>query len=121
MATMTRGKRAALAARAVQDSSGEDLFAYIARVSGGFEPGLYRRVVGAANALKEGDEIVGVSAEDEAARAGARRLLGRTRIAAIDAHPLFEDDLYRRILEARDGEAAERTAAWTLDALKAFL
>ena len=41
---------------------GEDIFAYIRRVKGGFDSTLYMQILGAANAFKEGDEIVGVAA-----------------------------------------------------------
>ena len=44
---------------------GEDLFSYIQRVKGGFDPRLYRQILGAANAFKEGDQFIGVAATDE--------------------------------------------------------
>ncbi len=103
------------------DVDGEDLFSSIVRTAGRFDPDLYRRLVGAANEFKEGDAIVGVAAQDEAARKAARRLLERTALGAIDAHPLFEDPLYARILAARDSLAAARTADWTLGKLRRFL
>ena len=77
----------------VRDLAGEDVFAFVQRVAGGFDPDLYRRVVGAANPFKEGDRIVGVAARDEAEREAARRLLGRTRIGDLEANPLFRDGL----------------------------
>jgi len=39
---------------------GEDIFAYINRVKGSFNQTLYRQVIGASNAFKEGDETIGV-------------------------------------------------------------
>ncbi len=99
----------------------EDLTGFVERTAGHFDIDVYRRMVGAANPFKEGDGIVGVAAPDEAIRQLARRLLSRTSLGRIDAHPLFEDDLYRRTLEARDAEATARTIGWTLGQLHGFL
>lgn len=100
---------------------GEDLFGYIRRKTGGFDQALYQRVIGAANEYKEGDEILGVSAADEASRQNARRLLSNTRIGELHMRPLFSDDLYARLLTTVDAQAAQRTAGWTLEELRAFL
>ena len=35
--------------------TGEDVFAYVQRKRGAFEPNLYRQILGAANEFKEGD------------------------------------------------------------------
>lgn len=102
-------------------AAGEDLFGFVERTAGRFDADVYRRMVGAANPFKEGDAIVGVAAPDEATRDLARLLLSRTSLGALDAHPLFEDDLYRRTLEARDAGATARTAGWTLGQLRSFL
>ncbi len=63
----------------------EDVFAYVRRVRGAFEPRLYQQVVGAANELKEGDVTIGVAAADEASRRNARALLAHTRLGDLDA------------------------------------
>lgn len=105
----------------IGDRTGEDLFGFVDRTAGRFDVDVYRRMVGAANPFKEGDAIVDVAAPDEATRQLARRLLGRTTLGALDAHPLFEDDLYRRTLEARDAAATAQTAGWTLGRLRGFL
>jgi ethanolamine ammonia-lyase large subunit len=102
-------------------NAGEELFAFIEKSSGRFDAEIYRRLVGAANPFKEGDAILGVAAPDEATRQQARRLLAGTTLAALDAHPLFDDDLYRRTLLTRDAVASARTAGWTLGELKSFL
>jgi ethanolamine ammonia-lyase large subunit len=88
-------------------ASAPDLFSHMREVAGGFDPELYRRLVGAANPFKEGDRIVGVAAASEAARAQARALLGRTRVGELEAHPLFPDPIYDAIL--RDLEPFRRT------------
>lgn len=100
---------------------GEDLFAFMNRTTGRFDRPLYQRLVGAANDFKEGDRILGVAAENEAARANARLLLSRTTIGDIQAHPLFEDALYRRLLGSLPAEVASKTARMTLGEFKALL
>ena len=54
---------------------GEDIFAYLLRTSGRFEAARYKQILGAANPFKEGDQIVGVAAADEASCSRARSLL----------------------------------------------
>lgn len=101
--------------------SGEDVFTYINRQQGGFDLRLYRQIVGAANAYKEGDEALGVAAADERSRANARLLLSRTRLGALRARPLFVDELFELIEQSVDAAAAEPLAGWTLGQLKAYL
>jgi ethanolamine ammonia-lyase large subunit len=72
---------------------GEDVFAYIGRVKGGFDQTLYRQVIGAANDFKEGDQAIGVTAADEVTRSNARVLLANTKIKDLHEHPLLVDDL----------------------------
>ena len=72
----------------------EDIFAYISRVSGGFDLKLYKQLVGAANEFKEGDEIAGIAAPDGAARKMARGLIENTLLSDVFAHPLFQDEQY---------------------------
>jgi ethanolamine ammonia-lyase large subunit len=100
---------------------GEDVFAYVRRLTGRFDRMLYQQIVGAANEFKEGDQILGVAAADPASRAQARQLLSHTRIGDLDAHPLFEDDLYRRLQQDVNADAAKTVAAWTLGQLRRFL
>src|SRR5690606_20750343 len=59
---------------------GEDLFAYMDRIRGGFDQTFYRQLVGAANEYKEGDEAAGIAAADAKSRANARLLLSNTRL-----------------------------------------
>ena len=100
---------------------GEDVFAYIARVKGDFDQTFYQQVIGAANAFKEGDQAVGVAAEDETTRKNARTLLSNTKIKDLYAHPLFVDDLQKLILETTDQFQYEKTKDWTMGQLKTFL
>lgn len=51
---------------------GEDVFAYISRIKGGFDETTYRQVLGCANAFKEGDQTIGVVAENDTSRTNAR-------------------------------------------------
>lgn len=100
---------------------GEDLFAYVTRIQGDFDQGLYQKVIGAANPYKEGDEAIGVAAKDDKTRVNARMLLANTSIADIHAHPLFEDDLQKLIWETTDKQAYEKVKDWSLGELKNYL
>jgi len=101
--------------------SGEDVFAYIARVKGSFDLGFYQQVIGAANDFKEGDQTIGVGAADEATRKNARTLLTNTRIEDLYARPLFEDDLQRLIWQTVDQAQYAKVKDWTMGQLKQFL
>lgn len=72
----------------------EDIFTYISRVSGGFDLKLYKKLVGAANEFKEGDEIAGIAAPDETARKMARNLIANTLLSDVIEQPLFRDEQY---------------------------
>ncbi len=99
----------------------EDLFAYLDRRFGGFDGEAYRRVLGAANAFKEGDEAEGVAAPDDSTREIARELLAKTRISDLLAHPVFEDEVSRYAASVVDRSVAERLADWTVGQLAEFL
>ncbi|WP_224245140.1 ethanolamine ammonia-lyase subunit EutB [Hyalangium gracile] len=114
-----RGLEHGVSIRDVQPE--EDVFSWLQRVHGGFELPRYQQVLGAANAYKEGDEAIGVAAADEASRENARKLLARTRLGALHAHPPLEDRLFAFMLEAIDAEARAETADWTVGQLKDFL
>ncbi len=111
---------------------GEDVFGFIRRQRGRYDAGLYARILGAANAFKEGDAIVGVAAADEASRRNARALLANTRLADIDAQPLHADGLFqfisagpsehaRETISESNVQAGKRPADQTLDQLKHLL
>ncbi|WP_145314046.1 ethanolamine ammonia-lyase subunit EutB [Gimesia fumaroli] len=100
---------------------GEDLFAYIERVKGAFDPTLYRQVLGAANEFKEGDQMIGVAAIDDQSRDNARQLIERTRIQDLNAHPVFEDELHQMIVKGQSPEAHDRAAKMTVGELKQLL
>ncbi len=72
----------------------EDIFTYIRRITGGFDIRLYKQLVGAANEFKEGDEIAGIAAANEAARKIARDLIANTLMSEVFEHPLFKDEQY---------------------------
>ncbi|WP_164016576.1 ethanolamine ammonia-lyase subunit EutB [Pyxidicoccus trucidator] len=100
---------------------GEDVFGYVQRLKGGFDETLYKQVLGAANAFKEGDALVGVAASDDASRVNARQLLENTRLVDLGAHPLHQDGLHALLVETEDRVAASSTADWTLGRLKQSL
>ncbi len=72
----------------------EDIFTYIRRITGGFDISLYKRLVGAANDFKEGDQIAGIAAANEAARSSARTLIANTLLSDVFVHPIFKDEQY---------------------------
>lgn len=110
-----------LQARLLTTKPEEDLFAFMKRTAGKFDRTTYQQLIGAANAFKEGDQILGVAAADEASRAQARRLLSNTRLGDILKHPLFDDRLYSRLLENLSPDAVKKTSPMTLGELKEFL
>lgn len=77
--------------------------------------------IGAANAFKEGDAIIGVAAKDDEHRKVARMLLANTRLYQIDANPIFSDDLHRAIISSIDETVAATLRDWTLGALRHYL
>jgi ethanolamine ammonia-lyase large subunit len=99
----------------------EDLVAYVHRIAGGWDIGLYRRVLGAANEYKEGDEIIGVCAKTPAERTLARRLLEQTTLGQIDAHPPFEDRMLEVVRGGQRSIQTKQIQGWTLGQLKTFL
>lgn len=101
--------------------TGEDVFGYIIRQKGSFDATLYRQILGAANAFKEGDQAIGVGAADESSRANARLLLGNTKLKDLDAQPLLSDEQYGLIQQSTDRAAQEQISGWTLARLRTFL
>lgn len=99
----------------------EDVFAYVSRIKGGFDQTAYQQVIGAANAFKEGDQAIGVGADDEASRENARALLAKTKIRDLYEHPLFDDDLQRLIWQTTDQGQYEQLKDWTMGQLREFL
>src|SRR5258705_8703744 len=70
----------------VDAKDGEDIFAWLSRVHGGYDVVKYRQVLGAANPFKEGDEAQGLAAADDDSRENSRRLLAATSIGSLLAH-----------------------------------
>lgn len=81
----------------------------------------YKQIVGAANAFKEGDETIGVAADDERSRENARKLLANTKIKYIHENILFKDDVQKLIWETVDLTQYEKVKDWTIGELKEFL
>jgi ethanolamine ammonia-lyase large subunit len=99
--------------------TGEDVFAYINRVNKSFDVKIYREILGAANAFKEGDEIAGLSAKDETSRGLARQLLSHTKIGDIQKHDVYNDEQYKWIRASIKHNSA--LDEWTLGDLKTFI
>lgn len=117
----TRAPLPALAAQAAPPLGRESLPAYVARTQPGEAAVAYTRLLGAANAFKEGDEIVGVAAPDEATRSLARQLLANTTLGEIDAHAPHRDELWQLLEQTRDEAVYRSIRSMTLADLKAFL
>ena len=100
---------------------GENLVDWIHRVRGEWDEELYKKMLGAANDFKEGDEIVGVSAATEALRIQSRELLANTTLAQIDELSPERDELFHFIGDAVDAAIQTRIGAMTLGDLKRFL
>ncbi len=100
---------------------GEDLFAYIDRINGGFDQTTYQQVIGAANEFKEGDEAIGVAAANQTTRDNARALLASTKIGDLYRRPLFHDALQQLIWQTTDQAQYAQVKDWTMGQLKAFL
>jgi ethanolamine ammonia-lyase large subunit len=100
---------------------GEDVFDYVSRINGQFDQTLYQQVVGAANSFKEGDEAIGVAADNDATRENARKLLANTKIKDLMAKPLFVDAQYDLITNTTDMAQYNKVRDWTLGELKDFL
>jgi ethanolamine ammonia-lyase large subunit len=100
---------------------GEDVFAYMQRTKGGFDETLYRQLLGASNAFKEGDVGIGVAAANEPSRNNARQLLANTKIKDLDAHPLILDDLYKLIQQTMSSAAQAMIGPWTVGELRSYL
>jgi ethanolamine ammonia-lyase large subunit len=100
---------------------GEDVFAYVNRVKGGFDQTLYQQIIGAANPYKEGDEAAGLAADDDTSRSRARELLANTKIGDLAAHPLFADNQQKLIWATTDEAQAKKVSGWTMAQLKSFI
>jgi ethanolamine ammonia-lyase large subunit len=107
---------------ALAESDGEpDITQFVLAASGEWDPKLYARVLGAANAFKEGDVAVGLAADSEQQRLHARRLLAATKLGEIDARPLLNDRMFRALRASVDKRVQARCADWTFGDLKRFL
>ena len=121
-ATFASKAASATEAIVIKDTKpGEDVFAYITRVKGGFDQTLYQQVIGASNAFKEGDQTIGVGAADEATRQQARSLLANTKIKDLYEHPLLVDDLQKLIWQSTNQAQYKKVKDWTMADLKVFL
>ncbi|MBK8262340.1 MAG: ethanolamine ammonia-lyase subunit EutB [Nannocystis sp.] len=100
---------------------GEDIFAYITRVRGGFDQTFYKAIIGAANEYKEGDEALGIHALDQKTRDNARVLLGNTKIADLRARPIYEDAVFDLIEGVLDDAVTKTLEPWTMAELRDFL
>lgn len=99
----------------------DDVFQYVIRLKGKFDAPFYKQVIGAANAYKEGDEAIGVAADDDLSRDNARKLLANTKIKDIFENPLFVDAQEDLIRQTIDKRKYDKVKNMTLGELKNFL
>lgn len=100
---------------------GEDVGQYVTRIKGSLDQTFYKQVVGAANAFKEGDETIGVAADNDLSRENARKLLANTKISFIHDNVLFKDNVQKLIWDTIDFAQYEKIKNWTIGELKTFL
>jgi ethanolamine ammonia-lyase large subunit len=99
--------------------NGETVFSYMQRIKGKYDELLYRQIIGACNAFKEGDKTLGVAAADDRTRRDARTLLGNTTVGELDTQALYTDELYELIRKSTTNN--EELGKWTMEKLKTFL
>ena len=99
----------------------ESLPEYLQRTLVEHDPMAYARWLGAANDFKEGDEIIGVAAPDEATRQLARKLLANTTIAEIDANAPHRDQVLALIETTLNQQTRSAIQHMTIGELKAFV
>ena len=100
---------------------GEDIFAYIDRIKGAYDHEFYKAIIGAANEYKEGDESLGISADNQTTRDNARTLLGNTKIGPLADKPMLDDNVYAAIMAATDSAVLTANRDMTMTQLKAAL
>ena len=98
---------------------GEDVFSYIQRVRKKMDMTLYRQILGAANAFKEGDQTLNLVAGSEAERTNARMLIANTKLKDLDKNTVYRDDLLELILKTTLQNP--KLQSWTLGDLKQFV
>ncbi|WP_053991213.1 ethanolamine ammonia-lyase subunit EutB [Mangrovimonas sp. TPBH4] len=103
----------------VQPKKGEDIFGYISRIKGTFDSTLYKQILGAANAFKEGDQTLNIAAANEQSRSHARVLLGNTTIKDLYSHNVYIDELSELINNSLQSNT--ELPSWTLQQFKDFL
>lgn len=100
---------------------GEDVFAYVQRRMGAYDHAFYKAVIGAANEYKEGDDALGISADNQTTRDNARTLLGNTKIGELVDKPMAQDEIYKAVLAATDTTVLNAQRENTMAQLKEFL
>lgn len=97
----------------------EDIFSHIQRIKRKMNMDYYRKIVGAANEFREGDQIAGIAADGDVSRQHARTLLANTKIAAINQQPLFTDELVELINSTTEENSL--IEGWTFADLKDYI
>lgn len=101
--------------------AGEDVFAYVQRIKGKYDHAFYKAVIGAANEYKEGDESLGISADNQTTRDNARTLLANTKIGPLADKPMADDNVYKAIVAATDAAVLTANRDMTMAQFKDLL
>ncbi len=99
----------------------EDIFSYIKRNKGEMDMDLYRQIIGFANEFKEGDQAIGLAADNENSREDARTLLYNTKLKELIQTPVFEDDIFELIQKTTIPPQNDSFLDWTMRDLKNFV
>tara|TARA_R110002012_G_scaffold17930_4_gene66643 strand:- start:11076 stop:13391 length:2316 start_codon:yes stop_codon:yes gene_type:complete len=97
---------------------GEDIFSYIQKTKGKFDITLYRQILGAANAFKEGDETLKIAAVSGESRINSRALLANTTIGDLNKITVYTDDI--QVLIEQSTVKNKELESWTMQDLKKF-
>jgi len=108
-----------LGVRLRSPNKSEDIFEYIKRIKGGFDHDLFKKIMGAANAFKEGDQIIGIASADEKSREFARLLILNTKISDLIKHSLYEDEISLYINDTTNDNL--EIGNWTIADLKLYI
>lgn len=101
--------------------AGEDILSFIEAQRGRFDLKLYKQIIGACSEFKEGDEALGLTADNESSRVNARILLSNTPVGDLVSHTVFEDDLLRLINQTTDQQVFQQLKGWKMQRLKEFV
>ncbi len=101
---------------------GESLFGFVKRLSGHIDQRICGQILGSANPFKEGDESLGLAANNEDTRQRARELIRNTTRREIDNQPVHRDQVLEFIQQTTyHGTPTQVDIGETIGDLQQFL